>query len=236
LASIPDTSTPVRTPARVLRFTASERTFHWLVAVSFFVMLITGLLMGKRGSFHSVMHTLHLVSAGVLVIGLGLIVVRGNRRALSQTRRDLSTLDALDREWLARVPASVFKHSPETPAGRFNAGQKINFMLVTLLFAALFVSGIGLVVIGSPPVHPVFKAAHVVAAYTTLLLVAGHLYMALINRSTRPALRGMISGKVDAAWVRKYHARPGKGGRDVEPDRVDAVLEPAASRSRQPQR
>jgi formate dehydrogenase subunit gamma len=154
-----------------------------------------------------VLYTVHLASGGVLVGGLALIVLWGNRRALSQTRRELGSLDALDRQWLARVPAAVFKHSPETAAGRFNAGQKLNFILVTALFAALFVSGTGLIITGGHPVNPVFKAAHVVAAYTALVLVAGHLYLALINPSTRPALRGMISGKVDAAWVRKYHTR-----------------------------
>jgi formate dehydrogenase subunit gamma len=199
----------VRTPARVLRFTASERAFHWLIAVAFFVLLLSGLLMGKNGTLHNVLYTVHLASGGVLVRGLALIVLRGNRRALSQTRRDLSTLDALDRQWLARVPAAVVKHSPETAAGRFNAGQKLDFILVTVLFAVLFVSGIGLIITGSHPVNPVFKAAHVVAAYTALVLVAGHLYMALINPSTRPALRGMISGQVDAAWARRYHTRPG---------------------------
>jgi formate dehydrogenase gamma subunit len=213
LASISYKPKLVRKPARVLRFTRSERAFHWLVAVAFFVLLLSGLLMGKPGSLHNVLYTMHLASGGVLVGGLALILLWGNRRALSQTRRDLSTLDALDRQWLARVPAAVFKHSPETSAGRFNAGQKLNFMLVTVLFAALFASGIGLIITGSHPVNPVFKAAHVVAAYTALVLVAGHLYMALINPSTRPALRGMISGKVDAAWVRKYHTR--RRGRDA---------------------
>jgi formate dehydrogenase gamma subunit len=208
LASNSDRPNLVRTPARVLRFTPSERAFHWLVAVAFFVLLLSGLLMGTRGSLHNLLYTVHLASAGVLLGGLALIVLRGNRRALSQTRRDLSTFDALDRQWLARVPAAVFRHSPETAAGRFNAGQKVNFILVIGLFAALFVSGIGLIITGSHPINPVFKAAHVVAAYTALVLVVGHLYMALVNPSTRPALRGMISGKVDAAWARKYHTRP----------------------------
>lgn len=235
MASIPDKSTLVGTPARVLRFTASERAFHWLVAVAFFVMLITGLLMGNPRSFHNVVYTVHVASAGVLVVALAVIVLRGNRRALSRTRRELSTLDALDRDWLARVPAAVFKHSPDTPAGRFNAGQKLNFMVVTLLFAALFVSGIGLIITGSHPVDPVFKIAHVVAAYTAVVLIVGHLYMALINRSTRPALRGMISGKVDADWVRRYHMRPGSGRRDAELGAADAVLA-GTSKSRRPQR
>src|ERR1700716_1206521 len=74
-----------RTPARVERFTSSERAFHWLVAGAFFVWLLGGLLMGKHGSAHNVLYTVHLASGGALVVGLALIVVRGNRRALSQT-------------------------------------------------------------------------------------------------------------------------------------------------------
>jgi formate dehydrogenase subunit gamma len=215
-----------RAPELVLRFTRSERAFHWLVAGAFFVLLITGVLMGHRGTFHDVMYAGHLTSMGLLVIGLALITVRGDRRALSQSRRELSRLDALDREWLARVPASVFRHSPETPAGRFNAGQKLNFMLVSVFLAALFVSGIGLLITGSHPVNSAFKAAHVAAAYLAFVLVLGHLYMALVNPSTRPALRGMISGKVDAAWVRKHHERPSRttspGLPKTPPTRSDA--------------
>lgn len=234
MADIPDKSRLVGTPARVLRFTASERAFHWLVAVAFFVMLITGVLMGNPRSFHNVVYTVHVASAGVLVVGLAVIVLHGNRRALSRTRRELSTLDALHRDWLAHVPAAVFKHSPETPAGRFNAGQKVNFMLVTALFAALFVSGIGLIITGSHQVNPVFKPAHVVAALTAVVLVVGHLYMALINPSTRPALRGMISDTVDADWVRRNHTRSVSGRRNMGVGAADAVR-PGTSKSRPPQ-
>jgi formate dehydrogenase gamma subunit len=203
----PDVPGHSLSPARVLRFTSSERAFHWLVAAAFFVLLLTGLLMGKHGSFHNVMYTMHLASAGVLLAGIGVTVLGGDRQALSRTRRELSSLDAVDREWLARVPAAVFKRSPGVPAGRFNAGQKLNFLLVAALFAALFVSGLGLIAIGGHPVNAVFKTAHVVAAYLAAVLVVGHLYMALVNPSTRPALRGMISGSVDSGWVRKYHSR-----------------------------
>jgi formate dehydrogenase subunit gamma len=171
-------------------------------------MLASGVAMGKAGSFHNLMYAWHLASAGALALGIAAILLVGNRRAVTRTTRELSTIDALDREWLARVPAAVVKHRPEPPAGRFNAGQKLNFILVSLLLASLLVSGIGLLVTGSHPTNPAFKAAHVVAAYTLALLVAGHLYMALINPSTRPALRGMISGRVDADWVRKHHSRP----------------------------
>jgi cytochrome b subunit of formate dehydrogenase len=79
------------------------------------------------------------------------------------------------------------------------------YVLFTLLLAALLVSGVGLIV-GSSSFGPA-KAAHVGAAYLSIILVLGHLYMALVNPGTRPALSGMISGRVDRAWLRSHHAR-----------------------------
>jgi cytochrome b subunit of formate dehydrogenase len=38
------------------------------------------------------------------------------------------------------------------------------------------------------------------------VLVAGHLYMAIVNPGTRPALRGMLTGRVDRNWARAHHA------------------------------
>ena len=192
--------------ARVVRFTRSERAIHWTVAIAFFSMLGSGLLMGHTGSFHNLMYAWHLSSAGVLVFGVAAIMPRGNRRALLRTGRQLRTIDALDRAWLAGVPAAVLRRTPQPPAGRFNAGQKVNFLLISLLLAALLMSGIGLLLAGSPP-SPVFKAAHVVAAYLSVVLVVGHLYMALINPSTRPALSGIITGKVDNEWLHRHHPR-----------------------------
>ena len=189
---------------RVARFTASERAIHWIVATAFFSLLGSGLLMGHRGSFHNVMYALHLTSAGILVLGVAVVVFRGNRRALSRTARQLRTIDDLDRAWLRGVPAAVLRHRAQPPAGRFNAGQKVNVILISLLLAALFVSGIGLVV-SIPAASPVFKAAHVAAAYLSIVPIVGHLYMALVNPGTRPALRGMISGRVDRAWLLKHH-------------------------------
>src|SRR5271166_4224202 len=51
---------------RIQRFTVSERTLHWLVALAFFSLLISGLIVGRRGTFHEVMYAWRLAPAGVL--------------------------------------------------------------------------------------------------------------------------------------------------------------------------
>jgi formate dehydrogenase subunit gamma len=201
-----DNLTHPRVRTRVLRFTLSERTVHWIVAAAFFSMLISGLLMGRPRNFQNFTYTWHIVSAAVMVGGLLAVVLGGNRRALRTTGRELRRLDAFDRAWLARAPLAAIRRSSLPPAGRFNGGQKMNFLLLSTLLFLLAVSGLGLLITGSPAI-PVLKVAHVGSAYLSALLVLGHLYMAIINPSTRPALRGIITGTVDAAWVRRHHTR-----------------------------
>ena len=43
--------------------------------------------------------------------------------------------------------------------------------------------------------------------YAAVVLVAGHLYLALVRESTSPALSGMLSGEVDAEWARQHHPK-----------------------------
>jgi formate dehydrogenase subunit gamma len=189
----------------VKRFTSSERAVHWLTALAFFSLLISGLVVGRRGTFHDVMYDWHLASAGVLVGGVALIVVAGNRRALSGTARELRSLDVEDREWLGAIPARLLSGAPEPLAARFNAGQKVNFLLVCILLAALYVTGVDTVLAGTH--HNLIFGAHKLATIALSVLVAGHLYMALVNRATRHALRGMLTGEVDREWARKHYPR-----------------------------
>jgi formate dehydrogenase subunit gamma len=190
---------------RVQRFTVSERAVHWLTALAFFSLLISGLVVGRRGGFHNIMYAWHLVSAGGLVAGVALIALIGNRRALGGTMRQLSKLDEADREWLASMRARVLAGAPEPPAGRFNAGQMGNFVLVCILLAVLYVTGGDTIIAGTH--HNLIFAGHKLATIGLCVLVAGHLYMALVNPSTRHALRGMLTGEVDREWARKHYPR-----------------------------
>jgi cytochrome b subunit of formate dehydrogenase len=43
--------------------------------------------------------------------------------------------------------------------------------------------------------------------YVSLVLLVGHLYLALIYPSTRHALRGMTLGTVRRDWAQAHHAK-----------------------------
>jgi formate dehydrogenase subunit gamma len=188
----------------VLRFTRTERAVHWLTAAAFFSMLASGLLVGRRGTFHDVMYVWHLASAGLLVAGVAALALRGNRRALRGSVRELSHIEPRDREWLASVPAQLRRMSQGPAVARFNAGQKLNFLLITALLTILFATGIDTIVFGTQG-NLVF-GFHKVATIAACVLIGGHLYMAVVNPGTRPALRGMLTGRVDRDWAHAHHA------------------------------
>ena len=43
--------------------------------------------------------------------------------------------------------------------------------------------------------------------YISIVLVAGHLYLALIYPATRESLRGMTTGSVRTTWAREHHSK-----------------------------
>jgi formate dehydrogenase subunit gamma len=192
-------------PDLVRRFTVSERAVHWLTALTSLILVLSGLLVGRSGTFHDAMYALHLAAAGLLLFGVLLIVATDDRRAVRSTARELGRLHDEDHEWLGAVPARLFHGAPEPPVGRFNAGQKINFILVCALLAVLYVSGVDAIIAGTH--HNLVFASHKLATIALSVLVAGHLYMAVLNRATRPALRGMLTGQVDRKWAREHHSR-----------------------------
>lgn len=125
----------------------------------------------------------------------------GNGRALSRTARELRRLDGDDRRWLH--PARILTRRPAPPVGRFNAGQKLNARLALFGLIGLYLSGIYLIVFG----RAAFGHLHGPFALLTTALIVGHIFMAVVNPSTRHALRGMTLGSVNRAWAEHHHPR-----------------------------
>lgn len=197
--------------ALVPRFGRSERFAHWLLTATFGAMLASGVFLGGIGPLgHRALLLVHVGSAVVLVLGsIALLAFRRSRRPLARTVRDLRPLDASDRRWLRLAPR-VYLFGGELPAaGRFNAGQKVNARLVLLLLAVLYLSGVGELGRHTALLEPFrfLGAPHGLAAVAAAVLVAGHMFLALVHPATRPALRGITRGDVRRDWATHHHAR-----------------------------
>jgi formate dehydrogenase subunit gamma len=191
-------------PSRILRFTLSERIVHWLVAAAFATMLLSGTQVPRHWGLSSGYFDVHIGAAIVLAGGLLGIMLVGNGRALRRTAVELTRLDPLDRRWLQRAPAHMLAREQPPPAGRFNGGQKINAQLSWIGLAILYASGIAVTFLGNSPPENVIHSGMAVAM---TVLIAGHVYMAVLNPATRHALRGMTVGDVDRSWARDHHPR-----------------------------
>jgi formate dehydrogenase subunit gamma len=191
--------------AYVRRFSRTERTLHWVHASAFFVLLASGLvllvprlseLVGRRPFVKDV----HFDTGLAWMLALALIVILGDRRGLRRTLRDLDGFDRDDRLWLRRIPR---------PQGRFNAGQKLNASLTAALSVLFIVSGL-LLWYGER--NNSFRFASTIllhdgVMYVSLVLLVGHLYLALIYPKTRHALRGMTTGSVRRDWAEQHHKK-----------------------------
>ena len=192
------------------RFGAAERSLHWLLAASFLTMLATGLILylpslaevaADRGLWKSI----HLGAAIAFWAGLVLIWSSASSE-LRDTRRQLERFDDDDRRWLAWA---VHRNGPEPPQGRFNAGQKLNTAVITGLMVVFTFSGVLMYLQETDASFRGTSAilVHDVAMFVAVPLVLGHLYLALLNPSTRHSLRGISTGSVRRDWARRHHAK-----------------------------
>lgn len=199
------TPTDMAEPVYVRRFSVTERVAHWINASAFFLLLATGLLLyvpplsdavGRRG----LVKAIHLYVAIGWVVALAVVWLRGDRHGLRETRREIEQLDLDDARWLAGWPA---------PQGRFNAGQKVH-AIVQAAFAVLFVISGVLLWLGERNTSLRFSGTivlHDLVTYVATILIAGHLYLAMLAPSTRHSLRGMTRGSVRASWAREHHPK-----------------------------
>jgi formate dehydrogenase subunit gamma len=192
-------------PARLPRFGLTERSFHWVHAAAFLVLLGSGLCLylpslaeavGRRPLLKSI----HIYTALAWAIALVLIAIFGDRRALRRTIHEVDRFDQDDVDWL---------RGRHTPQGRMNAGQKLNTIATAALAILFAVSGFFLWY-GERDTR--FRLAnallvHDYLMYASLFLFLGHLYLSLIYPRTRHALNGITRGWVREDWAKRRHPK-----------------------------
>ena len=196
------------------RFGRTERALHWLSAAAFTSLTVTGLVLwlpflATLVNDRPLMKAVHLWSAAGLAAGIVAIVVLGDRRSLRRTGRQVDRFDRHDRAWLKGAPRRALRGGTAPPAGRFNAGQKLNVAIILAAWILFAVSG-SFLWLGER--DHAFQLGgmlflHDVLTLVTLPLVLGHVYMAALNPHTTGALEGMTRGTVNRDWARRHHPR-----------------------------
>ena len=205
------------THIRVRRYSGSARINHWIVAVSFVALLLSGLSL-----FHPSLYPLsELFGGGQIVrwihpwIGLVLVVAFLGLffRFFWQNLPEFT-----DFVWLARI-RHVLKANDEDylpEVGKYNAGQKFVFWSQFVLVGTLFVTGVGLWESGLGFFENLlgFKATieqkrwaaliHASAAILAITIWIVHVYAAIWVRGT---ISAMTRGSVTGGWGWRHHRK-----------------------------
>jgi formate dehydrogenase subunit gamma len=183
----------------VTRFGRTERLLHWWIVSMFATALLSGLAMGDEAGSGAVMK-LHVGSVALIGVGVIASLVFGNSRAVLRSARDLLVFNRLDITWLVARVRHPFRIGGEPRWGKFNAGQKLLAWALMGSVGALIATGVQSWSTGGDSGGP-----HAAAAVVAVLLLGAHVFMAVLNPATRPALPGMIFGHVRRSWAAKHH-------------------------------
>ena len=197
-----------RSGRKVLRFKAFERFVHWLTAVSFVILGISGLniTFGKRlllpligpdafSAFSQAAKYAHNFMSFPFALGLVLIVVIFIKDNIPGW---------VDIEWF--MQGGGFIKSKHAPARRFNAGEKLVFWGALGAGAAVSVSGFLLLfpfyvtdIFGMQ----IAQVVHSVVAVLFVALILGHIYIGTLGMEG--AFEAMGTGEVDFNWAKEHH-------------------------------
>ncbi len=197
-----------RSGQKILRFKAFERFSHWLTAVSFVVLGLTGLniTFGKilllpvvgPDTFSDISEAAKYVHNFVsfsFIAGLVLITVIFFKDNLLQW---------VDIEWLKR--GGGFIKNKHAPAGRFNLGEKLVYWLSLVAGVAVSVSGLLLLFpfYGTNIAEmQLAQVVHAVVAVLFVALILAHIYIGTLGMEG--AFEAMGTGEVDLNWAKEHH-------------------------------
>ena len=189
------------------RYDDAERIIHWIVAITFVLLALSGLAL-----FHPSMFFLSNVLGGgtwtrILHPFIGLVMfVAFFSLAVRVWRANI--LDRKDKQWLKQADDVIANREERLPeVGKYNAGQKLVFWVQAACLILLLLSGI---VIWRPYFAPAFsipviRAAAVLHAFTAFVLILTIIIHIYAGIWVKGSIRAMTRGYVTRAWARKHH-------------------------------
>jgi formate dehydrogenase subunit gamma len=194
---------------KVVRFGGFSRFVHWLTAISFIILALSGLnvVFGKtlllplvgEGAFAAFSqwakyaHNYLSVPFTVGIVFMLLIWIKDN------------VPSANDFRWMTRGGGLLGKGHVE--AGRFNAGQKLIFWSVVLIGGAIAVSGYLLMfpfyTTGIAGMQ-LAQMVHAIGGVALIAVIFAHIYIGTVGMEG--AFDAMGNGEVDLNWAKEHHS------------------------------
>lgn len=191
----------------IQRYTANQRSNHWMVALLFVLAGLSGLALFHPalfwlsdlfggGPWTRILHP--FLGLAMFVFFLGLVLRFASHNLLEKA----------DVQWLRQWRDVVANREERLPeVGRYNAGQKLLFWTLLLCMLVLLATGIviwrqyfsawfgiGLIRLSA--------LLHAFAAFVLICSILVHIYAGIWVKGSMGA---MLYGRVSRAWARKHH-------------------------------
>ncbi|SAL73054.1 formate dehydrogenase, cytochrome b556 (FDO) subunit [Caballeronia peredens] len=193
----------------IQRYTPNERSNHWITAITFVLLALSGLAM-----FHPSMSWLYAIFGGgqwtrILHPFVGCVMFL-SFMILALRFWHHNYLDRNDVQWMKQIDDVLANREDRLPEiGKYNAGQKLLFFVMVASLVLLLLSGIVIWRRYFAFYFPitVIRIASVVHAATAFVLIVSiivHIYAALWIKGS---IGAMTRGTVTYGWARKHHPR-----------------------------
>jgi len=193
----------------IVRYTAGTRINHWIVAISFVLLALSGLAL-----FHPALFWLTSLFGGgpwtrILHPFIGIVMVIAFALLCVKVLTDNFIRDD-DWTWTKRFKDVVNNRDETVPdVGRYNAGQKLLFWLIVISLTLLLLTGLVIWRAYFSEYFPIelIRAASLIHAISAVVLICAivvHIYAAIWIKGS---VRAMTRGTVSYGWAWKHHRR-----------------------------
>jgi formate dehydrogenase subunit gamma len=191
------------------RYNANERSNHWITAITFILLALSGLAM-----FHPATAWLALLFGGgqwtrilhpffgiVMFVSFAILVVRfwGHNK-----------MEPEDKQWLKQIDDVLANREEKLPKiGKYNAGQKLLFFTLVVAMVFLLLTGIVIWRAYFSHLFPIelrrfASLVHAFFAFVIIMAIIVHIYAGLWIKGS---IGAMTRGTVTYGWARKHHPK-----------------------------
>ena len=197
----------LHSPDRIVRYDAAVRITHWIVAISFVLLALSGLAL-----FHPAMFWLTNLFGGgpwtrILHPFIGCFMAAAFFLLGVKFWRD-NALQQRDWIWLRKINDEVNNREENLPeVGRYNGGQKLLFFTIVVCLACLLLSGIAIwrqyfSEYFSIDVVRLGALVHAFFGFVLICAIVVHIYAGIWVKGS---IRAMTRGWVSPGWAWKHH-------------------------------
>jgi formate dehydrogenase subunit gamma len=199
-----------RDQERIVRYSLGERVNHWIGALTYIYLMMTGLAFWSPYLFWLAVVVGGGPTARFWHPWVGLAFSASLFWTFAEWRRDMQ-VDADDRAWAKALPDYIENRDDKLPPqGRFNFGQKLFFWGMLYSVVLLLLSGFALWYTEALPwslryLRYLAILVHASVAMITIGLFLIHVYMSTVLEEG--SFGSMIQGTVTRAWAWTFHRK-----------------------------